>query len=359
MKSFMTMLSPVILAVFVVLTNQVSATSITETKAAIGDGCNNSGPNSIAMGVYTTASNFASTAMGYLTTASGYISTAMGYDTTASGQYSTAIGESNIAGGNWSFAGGRYMKLSTTADGTFIWGNGEDLPYPSISTSNAFLIFPLGTPGKVGIGTTDPKQIMHVVGSNPRILVEGSTGNAEINLRNSGDTSSSVWAIYKDSGNHDLRFFQGTNKLTIQNTTGNVGIATTSPAKKLYVNGSAGGTTAWNASDGREKTEIKSIENALENILELRGISYRWKRGDEQESHGFDNKTHFGVIAQEVEAVYPDLVDNPGITEKRKHVEYNGLIGVLIEALRELKALNEKQQVEIEELRSMIKEFKS
>ena len=206
--------------------------------------------------------------------------------------------------------------------------------------------------GKLGIGTARPNEQLEVT---DRIFIGDGYDGSRTGLLIDGVESGNYVRL------HPYDYGAGISMDLVISPFGggNVGIGTTSPSKRLYVEGSAGGTQAWNASDKREKTEIEPIENALENILEIRGISYRWKRGDEEESQGFDDKTHFGVIAQEVEAVYPELVDNPGITEKRKHVEYNGLVGILIEAVKELKMTNDSQQAQIEELRSMINDFKS
>jgi hypothetical protein len=63
---------------------QVSAASITQTKAAIGENCLASGDNSTAIGYKTKASGFISTAMGYETRASNAVSTAMGESTSPS-----------------------------------------------------------------------------------------------------------------------------------------------------------------------------------------------------------------------------------------------------------------------------------
>ena len=57
---------------------------------------------------------------------------------------------------------------------------------------------------------------------------------------------------------------------------------------------------------------------------ELRGVSFDWKKS------GFSS---YGVIAQELEDVLPELVHG----EEPKTVNYNGIIGVLIEAVKELK----------------------
>ena len=347
-------------AIFLLMTFlpcQVWAASITETKAAIGEGCTASGVNSTAMGVNTTASGNHSTAMGNGAKAIGDTSTAMGQYTEASGRYSTAMGFWNKAGGWFSFAAGRNMHLTSTTECTFVWGNSD--VDESIFAANAFLIFPAGTSGKVGIGTTDPKQIMHMVGVNPRILVEGSTGNPEINFKTSGDAGSAVWALYKNSINNNFHFYQGTNKVTIQNATGNVGIGTSDPGQKLDIAGGSGRVEpgyGWlTSSDQRLKKNIATLEGSLEKISRLRGVRF-----DSKEAVHVDNGggKHIGVIAQELEKEYPELVIGDEKTGY-KAVAYDKLTAVLIEAVKEMKAQNEKQQAEIEELRLMIKELKS
>jgi hypothetical protein len=87
-------------------------------------------------------------------------------------------------------------------------------------------------------------------------------------------------------------------------------------------------------SDTNLKENIETVENALETVNSLRGVKFDWK-----ENH----RTSYGVIAQELEEVLPDLV----ITKELKTVNYNGLIGVLIEAVKELSA-------EVQELKSQL-----
>ena len=99
----------------------------------------------------------------------------------------------------------------------------------------------------------------------------------------------------------------------------------------------AGTITATNfnsTSDETLKTNIKTVENSLETIKSLRGVSFDWKES---------GKTSYGVIAQELEAVLPNLV-NEG---QNKSVNYNGLIGFLIEAIKELSS-------EVEELKKKV-----
>jgi len=60
-------------------------------------------------------------------------------------------------------------------------------------------------------------------------------------------------------------------------------------------------------------------------VNSLRGVSFDWKE---------NGKSSYGVIAQELEDILPELVKNGEV----KSVNYNGIIGVLIEAIKELKA---------------------
>jgi hypothetical protein len=87
-------------------------------------------------------------------------------------------------------------------------------------------------------------------------------------------------------------------------------------------------------SDVNLKTNIQTVENALDTINSLRGVSFDWKE---------TGKSSYGVIAQELEEVLPELVR----TEGNKSVNYNGIIGVLIEAVKELSS-------EIEELKQKL-----
>jgi hypothetical protein len=99
-------------------------------------------------------------------------------------------------------------------------------------------------------------------------------------------------------------------------------------SSKLTYNPSTGTLAATNVnstSDEALKGNITTIENALELVNQLRGVEFTWKETNEQS---------LGVVAQEVEKVLPELVK----TDDFKSVNYNGLIGVLIEAVKELSA---------------------
>lgn len=106
------------------------------------------------------------------------------------------------------------------------------------------------------------------------------------------------------------------------------------------------GGGAWGStSDVKLKKNIKPLKTALDNLLKLRGVFYEWK---EPEKHANLTGLQMGLIAQEVEEVFPDWVgtDANGF----KTVTVRGFEALTIEALRELKAENEALKVKYKEL---------
>jgi hypothetical protein len=205
--------------------------------------------------------------------------------------------------------------------------------------------FAIDTEGRVGIGTVTPDQKLHLKGANPRVLIEASSVDPEVNFKHSGDASSDVWAIYKHGATEDLRFYQNGDKIWIKGGTGNVGIGTASPGVyKLYVNGCAGGTGAWNiCSDLRFKRDIQDVTGAIDKVMSLRGVSFLW-RSDEYEDKNFDTGRHYGVVAQEIEEVLPEVVIE--VADGEKAVAYTEIVPVLIEAIKA-----QQQQISILEQR--------
>jgi hypothetical protein len=135
--------------------------------------------------------------------------------------------------------------------------------------------------------------------------------------------------------------------------TGYVGIGTTSPPYPLYVNGQAGGTTAWaQASDGRLKTDISSISGAINLIERLRGVRYRWlPKAQRTIGKNLDlpvNRPQIGFVAQEVERVVPEAVNKPDRGPDSFYtVQETSLIPILVEAVK-------AQEAEIRELRAIV-----
>jgi len=141
-------------------------------------------------------------------------------------------------------------------------------------------------------------------------------------------------------------------------TNGNVGIGTeTNSEFKLKVNGVIHAIHAnannWSStSDRRWKKDIKTLDNSLDKIAALRGVSYLW-RVDDFPDKGFSSDIQVGVIAQEIETVFPELVH----TDKKgyKSVQYSNIVAPLIEAIKILKHQNEAQQDQITSLIERVK----
>ena len=111
-----------------------------------------------------------------------------------------------------------------------------------------------------------------------------------------------------------------------------VGSGVTINASGINVTGVITATNFNSTSDISLKDNIQTIVNPLDKIIKLNGVTFNWKE---------NQKPSIGVIAQELEKVLPELVTQGNI----KTVNYNGIIGVLIEAVKE-------QQKQIEELKS-------
>lgn len=152
---------------------------------------------------------------------------------------------------------------------------------------------------------------------------------------------------YIDNLGHWTR--SGSN-LTIM--TGNVGIGTTTPMYDLHVNGTVASTTSFmNLSDARYKKEIKTVPNALEKILSINGVSYKF-RNDEFKGLKFSNHRELGVIAQTVEKVFPEAVSKD--TNGFRSVAYTMLISPIIEALREINSKTMRLEKENKMLKSYL-----
>jgi len=98
------------------------------------------------------------------------------------------------------------------------------------------------------------------------------------------------------------------------------------------------------SSDIRWKKNIGPISSALDKITKIRGISFEWKK-DEFPEKGFKEGQRFGLVAQEIESVIPELVSTD--EDGYKYIDYDQVLPILIEAIKE-------QQKQINELKKQI-----
>jgi len=98
----------------------------------------------------------------------------------------------------------------------------------------------------------------------------------------------------------------------------------------LHVDGDVVGYSTTIGSDEKIKTNISPIEGAIDKLKQINGVTFNYKR---------NNKPSGGVIAQNIEKVMPSLVGEQETLDGKdtfKTVDYNGIIGLLIESVKEL-----------------------
>lgn len=208
--------------------------------------------------------------------------------------------------------------------------------------------------GRIGLGTNTPVvQIHSKDGNTPTLRLEqdGSSGftaqtwdvagnEANFFIRDATNGSALPFRIFPNAGG-DVLNIKG----------GKVGIGTTSPSHKLTVCGDFKAVAMGCTSDIRFKKNISSLERSLEKVVELRGVSYDW-RIKEYPERGFKKGTQIGVIAQELELIYPELVDTD--TEGYKSVNYSNLTPILVEAIKEQNQIINAQRAELDALKQEV-----
>ena len=131
------------------------------------------------------------------------------------------------------------------------------------------------------------------------------------------------------AGIHSSAAVTGTSTLFVagMESTAAITAATSLYAASVTSNGVVSATSFSTTSDVRYKTNVTSLQARANRLLELKGVSFRWR----DETH-FDNETHFGFIAQEVEDVFPEIVreNNQGM----RSLQVDAVGPLLVEALR-------------------------
>ncbi len=214
-----------------------------------------------------------------------------------------------------------------------------------------------GNDGKGVEGTADGDMAIGVEGSG----VTGVRGVGNNPLGSAigvhcQSNSMTGYAVYAENTATDPAAYAGGFDGRVH-ITGNVGIKTTTPNFALEVNGTAGkpGGGGWsNSSDRRLKKNVEDLEGALATLLELRGVSFEYKDPDAiNELHG----ERIGFIAQEVEAVLPDWVDEG--EDGYKRLTIRGFEALAVEALRELRDENQELRARVDRLTTLAEELET
>lgn len=305
--------------------NHTMATGVYST--TMGDITRAAGNSSTAMGFGSFAQGDYSTAMGFSTVASNNYSTAMGNDSEASGDTSTAMGSATMASGGGSTA----MGKGTNAQGEYSTAMGfntvasHDYSTAMGNGTNAFG----DTSTAMGSGTIAFGGGTTAMGKG---TVAGAYYSTAIGRYNIGNGSGYSWEPT------DPLFEIGNGSST----------ASRSNAFTVFKNGNAtlAGTLTQN-SDARLKTEITNLDYGLKTILQLNPVSYYWKKDRKSQTH-----KSIGLIAQEVQPILEELVREGHDKDKLLNLDYNGLIPIIINAIKEQQQIIETQKEEMKDLKS-------
>ncbi len=278
-----------------------------------------------------------------------------GRDNEAIGGDSRAGGRNTCAGGFRSWTGGYRAKARPGAEpapgsgscfglsypggngdeGTFVWADNTDEDFVSTG-SGQFLV---RANGGMGINTNQPTTTLHVAGDG-QLLLEGTTPTVRLFRPGVDPNDSQNWLAIAANGTFLTRV-AGATRLAVTNT-GNVGLGVTAPTFRLQLSTDSAfkpGSNTWTtSSDERLKTDIEGLDGALDKLLALRGVSFFWRDPD---AHGGLDRRQMGLIAQQVESVFPEWVGEDGVGYKTLSVA--GFEGLVAEAVRELRAEKDQQ----------------
>ncbi len=323
-------------------------------------------------GDYNTANGFgalSSNTTGYNNVANGYFalsSNTTGYSNTAiwtSALYANTWGTANTAVWNGS------LSANTADYNTAIWNNSLLANTTGVgNTANGAGSLRFNTTGNYNTANGFTALINSTTGFNntangyfalysnttgyyntaiwANTLTNNTTGTGNTAIWNNVLTANTTGSNNSALGNYANITLGSLSNVTLigANTVGsqsntvilgswaNVGIGTSTPWAKLEVNGAVnvtGNITAlayFYSSDRRLKENIVPLNNSLAKILSLNGYLFDWKK---------DGRKDIGVIAQEVEKQFPDIVHTDEKTGL-KSVEYGNLVAPIIEAIKEL-----------------------
>ncbi|MGE3800630.1 MAG: tail fiber domain-containing protein [Candidatus Kapaibacterium sp.] len=215
----------------------------------------------------------------------------------------------------------------------------------------------VGYHGNNGLGTTD----ITVANSNVAFF-----GNVDMWLGNNRSQASKLIFFEAHSGTGT---FPGTTTFFSSFEAGNQTdtiryiLPTTAGAAGdvLEIAGVVGDvvTLEWdtddNSSDARFKQNIRTLTGALDSTLMLRGVRHDWRRS-EFPNRNFPEGESIGFIAQEVEQIFPELVETE--SDGFKKVQYAKVTALLVEALREEHLKNEAQEERLDQLEQENKELR-
>ena len=168
------------------------------------------------------------------------------------------------------------------------------------------------------------------------VVAEGTIFTFSNNL-GSGQQPTYLWGVNQDEFTCNL--WETSSLSANYATSATYATYATNASSDFTAQGTISAASFNATSDLRLKENINDLSNSLEKICAIRGVEYNWKADEEK-------KLHSGVIAQEVQESIPEAVNTDN--EDKYSVDYNAIIGHLIEAVKTLKQ-------EVDDLKEQLK----
>ena len=359
---------------------------------------NTSGLNNVFIGKQAGYSNINSDYNTYIGYQAGYNAFASSYNTAVG--YQAGYSATNWQGGT--FLGFEAGKFTTGRQNVFLGagagrgftsggdnvciggsaGGSNDFPFvEATGTENIFIGYHTGYKSgtathNVIVGGQDPFGVSTITGSYNVYLGEDAgnqSGSASRNVflgYNAGknettsdklyidNTATASPLVYGDFNSNDLKFNAnvGINYAASDLWGLTIGLDANDTYGLVVYGPTFCSSGAWAASDFRFKKNIVTLNSALDKILQLRGVSFEWK-AEEFPDKGFTHGENVGFIAQEVEKIIPDLVqDGPG---GYKSIAYDKLTAFIVEAMKEQQTQIESSKSENIKLTSRVQELET
>ena len=290
-----------------------------------------SGSKSVAMGNFNYATGDSTIALGKENWAEGASTVAVGFKNLAAGAGSIALGQENVAWGTTNFTSGYQNTAGDTNAVVGTGGSATAMGKYNTASADASMALNRGTSAtnqaatSMGLGTTADNVGMLAIGVNNAAGIGDATPDQYYYA--DGQYTGAPIGVAFVIGNGDV------------DTSNGLGGANPSNAFVVNYDGSAtlSGDLTIN-SDMRLKSNILSLTGALAKLLEIDGKTYTMKSNEKD--------TKIGLLAQDVLKVFPELVKAENNSEETLSVNYQGLIPVLINAIKEqqeeLKKIKEK-----------------
>ena len=335
--------------------NAYASATIAGANTAVGDGANNFTKATLAG---------ANTAVG--DGANNFTKATLAGANTAVGNGANNFTKATLAGANTAVGdGANNFTKATLAGANTAVGNGAN---------NYLLAVITGANTAVGDGANNfTKATLNGANTAARDATNLTSGTVpSARITGVGTITTGVWngtaisVTYGGTGGNDqatARSGLGLGTMATQASSSvSISGGSISGLSSLAVSGAITATddiTAF-SSDARLKGDIQIITDALSKVKSITGITY--KHNDLAKSFGYTDENRFaGVLAQEVEAVLPEVVvpapfdvADDGTSksgENYKTVKYEKIVSLLIEAIKELSTQVESMKLEIEELK--------